>query len=365
VLNLAAYPGGPNSKRVNMQQQDVGLDENAVPTSGVGNLLRDARLRKGMAIEDVARQLRIRQPYLKAIELGDFSQLPGSTYATGFVRAFADLVDLDSREILRQFKNEADGGFMRRSELVFPSPVTEGGRLPGGAFLFMGLILCVLTYGGWYWLSSSDISLAELVPDVPERLSSLLQRDPEPEAATTAGTEQGARRGAARTGDIVPPSEDDDKNPAASPPPAPAPAPVPAPAVTTSPAVTARPAPAPATAPPPPAAAPAAAPAPAAQGASAEPRVYGQENRNSRVTLKAKEEAWVQVRDVTGNLLLARLLRKGETFLVPNRTDLTLMTGNAGALEVQLDGKALPPLGPSGTVKRDVPLDPEKLGKLN
>lgn len=94
-------------------------------------------------------------------------------------------------------------------------------------------------------------------------------------------------------------------------------------------------------------------------------RVYGQENRNSRVTLKANEEAWVQVRDGAGVLLLARLLRKGESYVVPNRNDLTLMTGNAGALEIQLDGKVMPPLGASGVVRRDIPLDPEKLAKPN
>lgn len=36
-------------------------------------------------------------------------------------------------------------------------------------------------------------------------------------------------------------------------------------------------------------------------------------------------------------------MRAGETFAVPDRPGLTLMTGNAGGLEVVVDGEVLPP----------------------
>jgi len=59
--------------------------------------------------------------------------------------------------------------------------------------------------------------------------------------------------------------------------------------------------------------------------------------------------------------VLTRIFRPGDVYLVPNRPGLTLMTGNAGGLEVIVDGKPIAPLGPVGAVRRDVVLDPAKL----
>ena len=54
------------------------------------------------------------------------------------------------------------------------------------------------------------------------------------------------------------------------------------------------------------------------------------------------------------------LFNKGDTFNAPDRKGLSVKTGSAGALEVTVDGKTLPSLGPIGQI-RTLPLDPEKL----
>jgi cytoskeletal protein RodZ len=92
-----------------------------------------------------------------------------------------------------------------------------------------------------------------------------------------------------------------------------------------------------------------------------EPQVYGAENADARIVLKATQDAWVQVRDRQGTLLLTRVLRVGDSYQVPNQDDLTLLTGNAGGLEILVDGRALAPLGPVGAVRRNIPLSPEAL----
>jgi cytoskeleton protein RodZ len=92
-----------------------------------------------------------------------------------------------------------------------------------------------------------------------------------------------------------------------------------------------------------------------------EPTVYGEENGDARIVLTATQDAWVQVRDRQGNLLRTRVLRDGVSYMVPNPADLTLLTGNAGGLEVSVDGSALPALGPVGAVRRNIPLDPDAL----
>ena len=58
---------------------------------------------------------------------------------------------------------------------------------------------------------------------------------------------------------------------------------------------------------------------------------------------------------------LPRVLKAGETYRVPGRTGLVLRTGNAGALAITVDGKPAPSIGPVGTVRRNVMLDPDEL----
>ena len=83
---------------------------------------------------------------------------------------------------------------------------------------------------------------------------------------------------------------------------------------------------------------------------------------DGRIVVRAKTNSWIQVRDDNANeLLLTRLLRAGDSYAVPGRSGLTLSTGNAGALEILVDGSAVPPIGGEGDVKRKVRLDAEKL----
>ncbi len=85
-----------------------------------------------------------------------------------------------------------------------------------------------------------------------------------------------------------------------------------------------------------------------------------------RILLRASADAWLLVKDHSGAVLLNRVLKAGETWPVPPRTDLLMTTGNAGGTDIVVDGAATPGLGGSGAVRRDLPLDPDQIkdGKL-
>jgi hypothetical protein len=142
--------------------------------------------------------------------------------------------------------------------------------------------------------------------------------------------------------------------------PVPAPAPVPAsvPPVAEAPSLPAAPAPvAAASAPPPPTSAEppvAGSPPPATASASID---AGASHR--RIVLRAKGDTWIEVRNRQGGVLVGRVLRDGETWPVPEQASLVLSTGNAGGLELLVDGNPAPSLGGVGMVRRDVPLDPD------
>ena len=82
--------------------------------------------------------------------------------------------------------------------------------------------------------------------------------------------------------------------------------------------------------------------------------------------MQATGETFIALRTPDGEIFLSRLLRAGEIYKIPpENPTLTLDTGNAGALQIVVDGRALPPLGAVGAVVRDIPLDPRGLLERN
>lgn len=82
----------------------------------------------------------------------------------------------------------------------------------------------------------------------------------------------------------------------------------------------------------------------------------------ARIVLRAKGENWVEIREgITDRLVVARLFKPGDTFDVPDIPGLRLLTGNAGGLEILVDGEPVPSLGTEGMVRRNIPLDAEQL----
>lgn len=384
--------------------------------TGVGGLLRASRLRCGEELDDIAQSLRIRRRHLLAIEEGEFEQLPGTTYAVGFIRAYADYLGLDSDEVVRRFKEEQaiDTGAnprARKSELVFPAPMAESG-IPRGAVVFLGVVIGLIAYGGWYVSTVDNDFFKRWIEPVPARLAALLPgraegtgAAPDRTQAIAADRPSTAKEDAVKRDAVAEPAKPEAAAPAATPAPVetaalPAPQPqeaatLPAPAADApaaaveqptpqepatqqaAPAIaasTAQPAaepsaPAPASQPaaPQPAAPDATAPQANAapqqtttEVAAATPKVEGA--ADARILVTAISDSWVEVREQASDAWVwGKLLRTGDSYGVPNRTDLKLKTGNAGGLTITVDGKQVPAVGATGEVVRNVALDPERL----
>lgn len=71
----------------------------------LGDYLKNARLKKNISLEEINRETKIRIKYLNAIEEGNFDAIPGGeVYLKGFLKNYAEAVGLDSKEILRRYK---------------------------------------------------------------------------------------------------------------------------------------------------------------------------------------------------------------------------------------------------------------------
>tara|TARA_B100000676_G_scaffold313514_1_gene395917 strand:+ start:7537 stop:8508 length:972 start_codon:yes stop_codon:yes gene_type:complete len=313
----------------------------------VGQYLRSQREGRGEDISQVADVLRIHNSYLKAIEESDIEKLPGSTYAMGFVRAYANYLGLDSAEVVERFKDEAKVQ-ASRTLLVPPSPL-PGGRTPSRGILLVAVVLLAAAYGGWIYTSYLNEDPSEIVEAPPERSASFVGGETSKieQPLVSSGTESAIKKGPETSSSTIEQSSDN------------APKfeqvlnPKPVAAIPTK-------------------AAEATSTANTVAGvaslskenlAEAQPTERFETERviDSRVVILASEDSWVEVRDGNGELLLTRVLRQGESYHVPNRPGLTLVTGNAGGLKFSVDGDDVNDIGPPGTVRRNVLLDPQAL----
>ena len=292
----------------------------AAPRAGAD--LYAARERLGWTLQAMADHLRIKAAHLEALEAGDLARLPGNAYALAFVRTYASALGLDAEEMLRRFRTEA-AHVNQRIRLDFPAPVPERG-LPAGAMVLLGLVLSIAAYAGWYRLSGEGKLPAETVSAVPARLAPLAEQALPPPPARHVEV---VSEPAAPAISIAPVVES-----------------IPAPVISPS-SAAAAPVMMPMTL-------PTAAPAPAEEA--------------SRLVIRANADAWISVRDKAGQQILNRVLKAGETWAVPARGGLVMTTGNAGGTELLLDGAPTASLGTSGSVRRDLPLEPDlvKDGKL-
>ncbi len=71
----------------------------------IGNTLREARLRRGLDILDCEAETKIRAKYLRAMEEEQFDLMPSPTYVRGFLRTYADFLDLDGRLVLDEYES--------------------------------------------------------------------------------------------------------------------------------------------------------------------------------------------------------------------------------------------------------------------
>jgi cytoskeleton protein RodZ len=330
------------------------IDTGGAEAARVGEDLRDSRLSLGLSVEEMAQRLRIRRPYLEALEEGRIRDLPGPAYAVGFVRAYSVALGLDADEMVRRFRDLSGAGANRKTDLIFPEPVPERG-VPAGAVVVVGAILAIGAYVAWYNISGTGNRTVDMVPPVPPRL----------ETAAEQGRSQLPGRDAARPGipavgalplGALPPPGGLAQLPGGSS------------ANTSAQAATVPSATLPVVPPPvvPPAPIAAAPVPPPPTPAGPLPIVIPGLPDGTRVALRARTDgpdgAWVQVRDPrSGQVLVNRVLRPGELWAVPLRDNLLLDTGRAQGLEIVVDGALSEVLVGQVGVRRNIALAPDRL----
>ena len=132
-------------------------DEEAVQDSfeAIGAELASARLDRGMQIAELAQLLRISRHYLKDLESGDHSSLPGATYVSGYIRSVAREVGLDGEEMSQRYRALLDSK-SERPTYQFPVDTQQPQR-SGAMIASIVVIFAVAGYGSWYAAGKPDV----------------------------------------------------------------------------------------------------------------------------------------------------------------------------------------------------------------
>ena len=79
-------------------------DRAADPPQGPGYQLRQARLRRGVELRQVARELRLTTDRVQALENDDYQALPDPVFVVGYIRTYARLLDLDPEALAEAYR---------------------------------------------------------------------------------------------------------------------------------------------------------------------------------------------------------------------------------------------------------------------
>ena len=289
--------------------------------SSLGPYLRGLREAKGMSLDDIARSTRVGRRHLEALESDTFTELPAPVFVKGFIRAYCEFLDSSSDEALGLYRETtgepaAPHGPLR--PLLAPR-TRRAGPLAISIILFiaLGASLFALRLG---LQSSRKDSVSAPAKEEARK------------AATPAPAASAAKL-------------------AAGMPTAPSTAPTPA-----------------APSAPPAALAPSSSSAALTTTASASPPTPPSSSApgeakpgNHHLIVRAIEPTWLRVQVDEGQVA-EELLQAGAVREWTATRRFTLTVGNAGGVEIDLDGKRMPSLGAKGAVIQRLVLPQESAG---
>ena len=172
----------------------------------IGDTLRKERERQRMTIQDVEDGTSIRASYIEAIEKGEYDKMPGRVYAKGFVKNYANFLNLNGEEIVKQFVAEVSPSaeVVEQVKDVTPEKKSTGFSVSGrrleienkfSANHLVAAIVAIAVLVGGIFYSMKDSSTEIAQEDVkktqevkpappPEQVASVT---PEPEPAKVDG----------------------------------------------------------------------------------------------------------------------------------------------------------------------------------
>ena len=284
-----------------------------VELSTVGKLCLDARLNKGLTQEQAGSLLKVRVKIIKDFENGDHIDLPGLAYKVGFVRSYARLLDLDGDLLVKEFKESLELNSFKEEYKFLTPELNKNNFIPIGAVV--SVFIAILSYTGWYYSDRSDkiekvsdkkiVEMSSKTSEIDNNSYVIIEENFSNNLLSSKRNNDEKKVQEANLNIKLKDSKDESKT-----------------SKNTELSATAN-----------------------------------ERDPSTEMVLKAIGNSWVEIEDVDGNVLMTRLMRPGETYVVPNINGLTFNTGNAGALSLSQGNVMVPRLGEIGEIISARPLN--------
>ena len=301
----------------------------------IGKLFINARVKKGFTQEDVSKILKVRISAIKQTDRGEEIQSLGSAYSLGFLRSYAKLVDLDPDEIIKNYKS-INSNRNTNFDYNFPGVIKEKKSIFPVVALFTFLFSLVM-YSSWYYLNINNLeSDSKIIANSNDDNSSLeyvkiedrLQRPLNDVDKLNSKNIDQSKKEISQTSinekindNVVKNIQVQEKNLSIS------------------------------------------SFEKKTSNGNEISAIANERIPKEEMVLKSSGNSWVEIEDLDGNSYLTRLMRSGETFVVPDKKGLTLSTGNAGVLSLTFGSIHISKLGSIGEVISSRPLNIEAFKK--
>ena len=267
---------------------------------GIGTALRDARVARNLSLAEVSALLRIREAHLEAIELEDFEQLPGNVYAIGFIRTYAQYLELNESDLIMRFKAASVESGM--ADMVFEEEETE--QISGALKISLLVVGALVVYVLWLVAGTQNDSIT--VGAVVQTPAAPVEAPAAPKPPAVVADEAVAASAAAAETPATPRASDG--------------------------------------------AAPAAATIEGPADVQPNAQLIDTTPAPSKVEIRATRRTWMRLENAQGRVLFSSVIDEGEGFELPDDMDYILATRDAGALTYFVNNQAVAPVGRRGQI---------------
>jgi cytoskeleton protein RodZ len=340
-------------------------DGSVDPVGEAGWYLNRERERRGLSLHQIAEILDIHESHIDGIERGDLTKLPAREEALAMIGTYGQYLGFDPEPLVEHYADVIDRPQVQRPKpLRAPPPLSSAKVIPFAKALKLlssrrgmtiagaglGVILLCGLVQSWMAAGEEPVSIAEAIsvyPPLDEALPDLPEVDeqpplPESDALSTAALPP-IPEGSAKITVTETPLEDDQAFVEAGPPiENPGDSPLETDALTAfiakqlegEPGFEAA----------------AAKPLPEKQAGLAPAQPVEATAGPSRLVLDAKGPVWIRVEDSRGNVVVSKTMRMGDSYEVPNRDDLVIISRDGGLIGYSVDGVDKGTLGNPGEI---------------
>ena len=334
------------SKNSNIDDKQISKDFSEIfdiseNNDDLSTLFIDARVKKGLTQEDVSKILKVRVSAIQQIETGKELQSLGSAYSLGFLRSYAKLVDLEPDDIVKKYKliNSAKN---IKFDYNFPGVIKEKKSL-FPVITLLTFICSLVIYSSWYYLKLNRLEINTQnstaldtnnsnfdYVKVENKSNSQLESTDKINTKNMNVTNEVISKTTINENFNINAVENNKvelKN-------------------VTETKITNE-----------------ISNIDQTSNSNETSAIANERIPKEEMVLKSSGNSWVEIEDLDGNSYLTRLMRSGETFVVPDKKGLTLSTGNAGVLSLTFGSIHISKLGSIGEVISSRPLNIEAFKK--